>query len=57
MDFGAKNILSFRQLDRDLVVVDVGCRGGFADPFIKHLDLFRLYGFEPDKDECKRLEQ
>jgi len=44
-------------LDRDLVVVDVGCRWGFADPFIKRLDMFRLYGFDPDKEECERLEQ
>lgn len=44
-------------LDRDLVVVDVGCRWGFADPFINRLDMFRLYGFDPDKEECERLEQ
>lgn len=49
--------LPSQQLDRDLVVVDVGCRWGFADPFINHLDIFRLYGFDPDKEECERLEQ
>lgn len=49
--------LPSQQLDRDLVVVDVGCRWGFADPFINHLDIFRLYGFDPDKEECDRLEQ
>lgn len=42
-------------LDRDLVVVDVGCRWGFADAFIEDLDKFRLFGFDPDKDECTRL--
>ena len=42
-------------LDRDLVVVDVGCRWGFADAFIDDLDKFRLFGFDPDKDECTRL--
>jgi len=57
MNFGAESSLSSRQLDRDLVVVDVGCRWGFDDTFIRHLDMFRLYGFEPDKDECMRLEQ
>ncbi len=57
MASGDESILPSRQLDRDLVVVDVGCRWGFADPFIKHLDMFRLYGFEPDKEECERLEK
>ncbi len=39
----------------DIVIVDVGCRWGFADRFIKQLDKFRLFGFEPDRDECERL--
>jgi len=58
-----KSILGFRvendslsnAHDRDLIVVDVGCRWGFADRFLNQLDVFRLYGFDPDKDECERL--
>jgi len=45
------------KMDRDLIMVDVGCRWGFADQFIQCLDTFRLYGFDPDRDECKRLEK
>jgi len=44
-------------LERDLVMVDVGCRWGFADRFIQYLDVFQLYGFDPDRDECDRLEK
>jgi len=43
-------------LDRDIVVIDIGCRWGFADAFIHDLDIFQLYGFDPDVDECARLE-
>lgn len=43
-------------IDRDLVFIDVGCRWGFADPFLENLDLFNIYGFDPDIEECKRLE-
>jgi|SaaInlStandDraft_3_1057020.scaffolds.fasta_scaffold13876_2 FkbM family methyltransferase len=39
----------------ELVIVDVGCRWGFADNFIDNLDNFRIYGFDPDKAECDRL--
>lgn len=46
-----------QDLDREVVIVDVGCRWGFADSFIDELDFFRLYGFDPDKDECERLEK
>ncbi|PCI77283.1 methyltransferase FkbM [Candidatus Aerophobetes bacterium] len=45
------------ELERDLVVVDVGCRWGFADKFIHNLNQFQLYGFDPDKEECDRLNQ
>lgn len=39
----------------DIVVVDVGCRWGFADQFVDELSSFRLFGFDPDKNECDRL--
>jgi FkbM family methyltransferase len=42
-------------LDRKLVVIDIGCRWGFAEKFLKHANSFRLYGFDPDIEECKRL--
>jgi len=55
MEDGDAIISTIRELDRDLVVVDVGCRWGFADAFVKDLDAFHLYGFDPDKEECDRL--
>lgn len=51
-----KNKLAYK-LDRELGLVDVGCRWGFADQFIQYLDVFRLYGFDPDSNECERLEK
>lgn len=41
-----------------LVIVDVGCRWGFADKFIVENDdvEMKIYGFDPDAEECKRLE-
>lgn len=42
-------------LDRPLVVVDVGCRWGFADQWDSLGDSVRLYGFDPDAAECARL--
>ncbi len=42
-------------LEKDLVVVDVGCRWGFADKFMSNINQFQLYGFDPDKQECERL--
>jgi len=38
-----------------LVVVDIGCRWGFADKFINEMDNVVVYGFDPDIEECKRL--
>jgi FkbM family methyltransferase len=38
-----------------MVVVDVGCRWGFAEDFIPELDRFLIYGFDPDPQECERL--
>lgn len=58
MGLGFKESTSCHQPnDCDLVVVDVGCRWGFADQFIQCLDNFRLYGFDPDKEECERLDK
>lgn len=41
-----------------IVIVDVGCRWGFADKFIqnKNIDGMKIYGFDPDAQECERLE-
>lgn len=38
-----------------MVVVDVGCRWGFAEDFLPELDRFLIYGFDPDPQECERL--
>jgi len=42
-----------------LIVIDVGCRWGFADHFVngEHAHNFWIYGFDPDADECRRLEK
>ena len=40
---------------RKLVVIDVGCRWGFPQKFILKKNLFQVYGFDPDVDECLRL--
>jgi len=45
----------FKHLDRTLVIVDVGCRWGFAENFTHDLNKFTLYGFGPDENECNRL--
>ena len=42
-------------LIKKIVVVDVGCRWGFAENYLDQLENFQLYGFDPDKDECDRL--
>jgi FkbM family methyltransferase len=39
-----------------LVVVDIGCRWGFAERFLKADGRVRVYGFDPDRAECARLE-
>ncbi|MEN6490074.1 MAG: FkbM family methyltransferase [Smithella sp.] len=43
------------KLDRELVVVDVGCRWGFAEQFTKDAGHFRVYGFDCDIEECDEL--
>jgi FkbM family methyltransferase len=39
------------------VVVDVGCRWGFADRFLQSEGDFFLIGFDPDGEECDRLKK
>jgi FkbM family methyltransferase len=45
-----KNLLS-----RNLIVVDVGCRWGFAEFWQQLSPNVVLYGFDPDPAECERL--
>ena len=42
-------------LDEPLVVVDVGCRWGFAAAWEQLGDHCRVVGFDPDVEECERL--
>ncbi|MDQ6790821.1 MAG: FkbM family methyltransferase [Candidatus Dormibacteraeota bacterium] len=42
-------------LDEPLVVVDVGCRWGFADKWERLGDRCISIGFDPDAEECERL--
>jgi FkbM family methyltransferase len=42
-------------LGKNLVVVDVGCRWGFADFWQQLSPHVVLYGFDPDPAECERL--
>ncbi len=44
-------------LARKLVALDVGCRWGFAQKFTAAKNLFQVYGFDPDPEECRRLSQ
>ena len=41
-----------------IVIVDIGCRWGFAERFLtnEHADNFKIYGFDPDQEECQRLQ-
>jgi FkbM family methyltransferase len=36
-------------------IVDVGCRWGFADRFLDHIDKLFIFGFDPDQEECTKL--
>ncbi len=45
------------QLERRIVVLDVGCRWGFAEKFTSAASPFQVYGFDPDPQECQRLSQ
>jgi len=44
-------------LARKLVALDVGCRWGFAQKFVAAKDQFHIFGFDPDTEECERLEK
>lgn len=44
-------------LNRKLVIIDVGCRWGFAEKFIAAGGMFQIYGFDPDAHECQRLRE
>lgn len=43
------------KLDRKLVVVDIGCRWGFTKRFTDAEGTFHVFGFDPDSEECKKL--
>ena len=43
-------------LERPLVVVDLGCRWGFADAWTTFGRAVTVVGFDPDAAECARLE-
>jgi len=44
-------------LDDPLVVIDVGCRWGFADVWTGLGDRCTIIGFDPDVEECELLRQ
>lgn len=45
------------EVDRPITVVDIGCRWGFADKFLDNSGNLIIYGFDPDVEECERLER
>jgi len=49
-----KNLFSDKGI-RPLIIVDIGCRWGFADKFIDNSNNIIVYGFDPDVKECNRL--
>ena len=53
---GEQNIKKY-DLDRRLIIVDVGCRWGFAERYLDRIDDFTIYGFDPDVDECRKLNE
>ncbi len=52
-----RHLVTHTRIFRDdpLVVVDVGARWGFNEEWKVFGDGLRVYCFEPDQDECKRL--
>lgn len=42
---------------KPLIILDVGCRWGFADKFIDDVENILVYGFDPDVEECERLDR
>ncbi len=52
------HVVASRYLERDpFAVVDVGARGGFEGHWSFYGDQIKLIGFEPDIEECERLNQ
>jgi FkbM family methyltransferase len=45
-----------QQLDRPLVLVDVGCRWGIPDAWKDRAADLRVYAFDADAEECARLQ-
>jgi len=43
------------KLDRKLVIADIGCRWGFSKRFTDAEGTFQVFGFDPDSEECKNL--
>ncbi len=43
-------------LDRPVVAIDVGSRDGFREPWLGLKPNAMLFGFDPDPEECQRLE-
>jgi len=43
----------------EIIILDIGCRWGFAEKFVQpeNPGAFKIYGFDPDVDECARLQQ
>lgn len=50
--------LSGSAADAKIVVLDIGCRWGFAERFLSPecQKSFAIYGFDPDAQECARLQ-
>ena len=48
-------LMKNNNIDRKLVVLDIGCRWGFAEKFTANNEAFRVFGFDPDVEECNRL--
>lgn len=44
-------------LVRKLVALDVGCRWGIGHKLVTPDRLFQVFGFDPDPEECQRLNQ
>jgi FkbM family methyltransferase len=55
--FGFKQNIQIAN-ESKIVVVDVGCRWGFAERFLSNecQESFKIYGFDPDSHECSRLQ-
>lgn len=47
-----------RQTNSPIIILDIGCRWGFAERFLDHKyqRLMKIFGFDPDADECARLQ-